>query len=155
MPDKKNTTTNAIPLEDYEKIVAQLELAQEGEKRALADYQNLQRRQQEERARLVQLAASDLIQSLVEPLNNLQLAAKNLDDQGLNMVISQFLQALTDNGLEVLGDDLIGQPFDVELMEAVERKDQSIPVEKATVQTVTSPGYRLNGHILKHAKVIV
>src|SRR4051812_31121241 len=74
--------------------------AQEKERRAVADYANLTRRTQEERLRMIKLAAREVIESVLQPLEHLFLAKEQLKDPGLNMVYQQFQQALEQSGLE-------------------------------------------------------
>jgi len=127
---------------------SQLAAAQEKEKRALADYQNLIRRQQQDRAKLIQLANRDLIESLLPSLENLETAAAQLKDNGLELVLSQIKQVLAEFGVEEI--EALGKEFDVELMEAVESKG-----EGQTVKKVLRKGYKLNGLVIQHAKVVL
>ena len=69
-------------------------------KRALADYQNLQKRYDRERADFVQFASAGLILRLIEVLNHLEKAAENLKDKGLDIIVTEFKKVLTENGLE-------------------------------------------------------
>ncbi|MFZ5376521.1 MAG: nucleotide exchange factor GrpE [Patescibacteria group bacterium] len=123
-------------------------ILQEKERRAIADYQNLLRRQQDERQRLVKMAGLEIVESLLQPFEHLQLAAEQLNDQGLNMVVNQFRQALAEVGLEEI--EVMGKRFDYNLMEAVEQADESTKVVK-----VVRRGYKLNGEVIQHAKVIL
>lgn len=127
---------------------SQLLAAQEREKRVLADYQNLVRRSQEERLRMAKLAASEMAMAVLQPLDHLQLAAEQIQDKGLSMVVTEFWQSLRDQGLEEIM--VMGKPFDVTTMEVVEKKGTG---EK--VVAVASRGYRLNGEVIRHAKVIL
>jgi molecular chaperone GrpE (heat shock protein) len=126
-----------------------LQQCQERERRAQADYQNLVRRTQEERVRLVALANADLLEALLQPLDHLELAAQQLKDTGLNMVLSQFKNTLSQFGLEQIAVE--GQKFDVTTMEVIERKSET----GETVMAVAAPGYRLNGQVFRHAKVVI
>ena len=114
--------------------------------RALADYQNLVRRQQDDRQKLARLANLDFVTSLLEPLEHLQLAAQQLNDGGLNMVLGQLVERLKEQGLEPIIP--IDQPFDVSTMEAVDTQG-----EGKIVGSVIKPGWKLNGMVIQHAKV--
>ena len=122
--------------------------AEEREKRALADYQNLVRRSQAERLQVMKLAGVEFASVLLAPLDNLNRAASQLNDPGLNLVISQFNQTLAQVGLEEI--KVLGQKFDVNTMEAVETQGGG---EK--VIGVVTKGYRLNGEVIAHAKVVL
>ena len=122
--------------------------AEEREKRALADYQNLVRRSHEDRLRAIKLAGAEFASVLLQPLDNLARAAAQLNDPGLTMVVTQFDQALAQAGLEEI--KVMGQKFDVNTMEVVETKNSG---EK--VIAVVSKGYTLNGEVIQHAQVVL
>jgi molecular chaperone GrpE len=139
-------------------LKAKLKQAQEKEKRALADYQNLLRRTQEQRARLIKMAGKNLIASLLPALDNLQRAAQQIDDDGLNLVNDQLWQALKAAGLEKI--QAKGQEFNVNTMEAVDNRDKEgkqkdQDQQALVVQEVVKPGYKLKGEVIQHAKVIL
>jgi len=131
-------------------LEAQLDAAGEQARRAQADYQNLLRRIQAEKVEFIKFSNQDLVTQLIEPLRNLSLAAQALNDQGLNMVIDQFWSVLHDLGVKQIGSEIVGQEFNVETMEAIERKG-----EGNQVLTVVAPGYILNDKVIEHAKVMV
>lgn len=126
----------------------QLQDAKRREQLALADYQNLVRRTSEERSKVARLAAANFVQDLIQPLSHLALASEQINDPGLNMVISQLWQSLENNGLKKI--DALGKQFDVNTMEATETGDHGKKVIK-----VVSEGYILNGEVIQHAKVIL
>jgi molecular chaperone GrpE len=130
------------------KLAANYEAVLEREKRVIADYQNLVRRSQEDRVKFVKLASSDFALSLLQPLDHLALAAAQLKDQGLDMVMNELWMILKDQGLEEI--TVMGEPFDVSAMEVVEKQGKA---EK--VVAVVSRGYRLNGEVIRHAKVVL
>ncbi len=146
MPKKDQKPTKK--LDELTELKEQLVLALEREKRALADYQNLVKRNQEERIKALQLANLSLIETMLTPLEHLSLAAEQLDDQGLNMVIRDFWQVLEEAGLEEIYPQ--DKEFDLETMEVVDKEG-----EGQTVSKVVKRGYRLNGQVIQHAKVIV
>lgn len=138
--------------DSVEEIKAQLQQAKDAELRARADYQNLIRRNQAERQQLIKLATKSLVSDLLQPIEHLALASQQLNDQGLNMVVTQFWQTLENNGLQEINP--VGQPFDVETMEAVEIKGEGSE-DELEVLSVVKRGYRLNGEVIQHAKVVV
>ncbi|MCL4208741.1 nucleotide exchange factor GrpE [Patescibacteria group bacterium] len=151
-------------VKQIETLQAELLLAKEKERRAVADYQNLVRRSGEERIRIAKLAALDFIEVLLDPLSHLSLASDQLNDQGLKMVVDQLWRKLNEVGLEEINP--VGQLFDVNTMEAVldpskESADEQNPTKKDEknqthkVSKVVAKGYKLNGEVVRHAKVIV
>ena len=125
-----------------------LEEARAKEQRALADYQNLVRRTQQERVKIAKMASQELVESLLQPLEHLSLAAEQVNDPGINMVITDLWQALGSQGLREV--DALGKKFDVNTMEVVEREGKG-----ETVMKVIKRGYLLNGEVIQHAKVVV
>lgn len=126
----------------------QLVQAQEKEKRAIADYQNLLRRTRDERLQLLNMANRDFLFSLIEPLENLQKSANQLGDQGLNMVMEQFRQVFDQLNIEII--DPMGKNFDLETMEVIDKKNKG----KKVIEVIQRC-YKLNGQVAAHAKVVL
>lgn len=141
-PDLKSLTAKVQALE------LALSQCQERERRALADYQNLLRQSQNQRASLIKLANADLLLAILEPLEHLSVAKEQLQDEALNMIVKQIWKRLNEMGLEEI--EVLNKKFDVETMEAVEKKGDG---EK--VVEVLRKGYRLNGEIIQHAQVVL
>lgn len=143
---KKHTASGKERIDELE---AQVKEKEEGKRRALADYDNLLRRTREERERIVKLAASDVIEKLLEPMDNLERAAEHINDQGLSMVVAQFKKVLEGEGLQEI--PTLGKPFDPEMMEATDLVDG----EKNIAVRIDRKGYVLHGIVVRHAKVAV
>lgn len=138
---------------NVEELEQQIQDAQAQVLRAQADYQNLLRRTREEKMKIIQLANANLILAMLEPLDNLQLAAGQLDDNGLNMVVDQFKKTLEQ--FEVIELDPIGAKFEVESMEAVENLAKEKDDSELKVVEVRRKGYQMNGVVIRHAQVVV
>src|SRR5882672_6499330 len=80
-------------------LVEKLEEAEGKYRRALADYQNLQKRVQEEKGEWIRAANKDLLLRLLPVLDTLMLAQKHLQDQGLTVSINQFLDIIKTEGV--------------------------------------------------------
>jgi len=133
---------------DYATLAEQLGDAKRREQLALADYQNLIRRTNEERGKIARLAARTFLEDLLQPLSHLSMASEQLNDAGLNMVVSQLWQALENNGLQKI--DALGKEFDVSTMEATDTGKNGKKVVK-----IVRDGYLLNDEVIQHAKVIL
>ncbi|MEA2056821.1 MAG: nucleotide exchange factor GrpE [Patescibacteria group bacterium] len=144
---KSKKQENNLQIE-LDQLREQLLASQEKEKRALADYQNLIRRTGEERSFVVKMANKDLIKKIIPTLSNLHRACQQLDDQGLILVADQLEQTLKEFGLEEI--KVKGQSFDVNTMEAVDKRDDGEQVVE-----VMQKGYCLKGEVVQHAKVIL
>ena len=146
----EQVNTSEKPTPDEMIVALELENKQLAEKaaRAVADYQNLERRQREDQAQIVSFAQEQVFGSLLQPLHHLSLAAENLKNQGLDMVVAQFWQVLAEQGLEEIKP--IGEVFDAAVMEAVTKEGDG-----ETVLAVITPGYKLHGKVIQPAKVKV
>lgn len=154
--DRKNSPKTDVKkmteLEKLEARIADLEealiLSNEKEKRAMADYQNLVRRSREERQSFVKMANRDFALGILQPLEHLAMAATQINDQGLDMVIAQLQKQLENEGLVEI--PAMGQKFDLETMEAVDKEGEGDKVVK-----VVRKGYTLNGEVIQHAQVVL
>lgn len=119
-------------------------------KRALADYANLKKRTEEERAAVVKFANSVLTVKFLEILDSLETAQKNLKDPGLDLVIKKFKDTLvSENIKEIAAQD---QNFDPNLHEAISTVDGD---KEGQIVEVLQKGYELDGKILRPARVKV
>jgi len=118
--------------------------------RALADYQNLEKRVEEERKLLSKLSASLLIEKILPVLENTEKAQAHLKDEGLEMVIKQFKDILYSEGVEEISAE--GAQFDPNLHEAIETQEGE---NDNTITKVVSKGYKIEDTVIRPAKVIV
>lgn len=120
-------------------------------KRSLADYQNLQRRVQEEKVMWIKTASKELLLKLLPVLDTLMLAHKHLSDKGLDLSINQFLQVLHSEGVQKI--ETQDQEFDPQTMEAI--GTQEVDKKQGKVIEEVRAGFRLHDTILRPAQVIV
>ena len=137
--------------EEVEALKATVEEVDNKYKRALADYQNLEKRVREERGEWIVKANRDLLLHLLPILDTLMLVAKHIkvEDQGLTLSISQFLDILKAEGVEKI--ETIGKKFDPSIMQCVE----TVSGEEGKVLEDVRSGYSLNGNVLRPALVKV
>lgn len=118
-------------------------------KRALADYQNLEKRVSSEKSGWIMGANKDLILRLLPGLDSLLLAEKHTEDAGVKMSIKHFLDIFEAEGVRKIETE--NKEFDPHLMEAVSTKSG----EEGKVLEEVKAGYILNGQVLRPAQVIV
>lgn len=135
--------------EALKSLAAQLE---NNYKRALADYQNLQRRTQEEKSEWIRMANREMILKLLPVLDTLMLAAKHLQDKGLELSIDQFFRVLTDEGVTKI--EVLGKPFDPHTMEAVTTQESGEEKKGKVIEEVRT-GFLFGDYVLRAAQVIV
>lgn len=125
-------------------------------KRAVADYQNLEKRVQEDSLAVVQYSRTQLISRLLPALDSLDQAVAGASEaetnsgwlKGVMMSIKQLRQILVDEGL--LEVEVSGK-FDPNLHEAVDVKEG----EDNLILQVVQRGYTLNGKVVRPARVVV
>lgn len=117
--------------------------------RALADYQNLEKRVGLEKEEFAKFANSQLILKILPGLDSLEKASQHLKDEGLKLALKQLADELASSGLEKM--ETLGQDFDPETMECLEVTEG----EEGKVLDEIRPGYKLNNRVLRVAQVRV
>ena len=152
MVGKKNPQPNQA-VEEMKKLEDELSLLKGQLVRALADYQNLEKRVASDREGWVRFAGSEIVSKFLPILDTLKLVLKNQPgeaQEGLAIAIKQFENVLEEIGVDVVATG--GKVFNPETMECVETvngdSENQIAEELAT-------GYTYNGRLLRPAKVKV
>lgn len=118
-------------------------------KRALADYQNLQKRLPQDVQRRVTFEKKQIFANVLHILDNLERAQQHLNDPGIKITIDNFITYLKSQGVEEIATDSL--PFDPQTMECIEKG----PDESEIVTQTLSKGYRLEETVLRPAQVVV
>lgn len=118
-------------------------------KRALADYDNLQKRIGREKEEFIKFATCVLIDKILAVLSDLERAQAHLKDQGLELAIGKLKDVLKKEGLEEI--EVSGKKFDTQLMECVEK----VKGEENKIIEVVNKGYLMHGRVLRPAQVKV
>jgi molecular chaperone GrpE len=133
-----------------------LELAQ----RTKADFENYRKRVARETSEALARGKADLARQLLPALDNLERAlAAGVDAsahgalvEGVAMVRDELRSRLEEAGVEAF--DPTGEKFDPQLHEALSTRPADGTESGVVVETVEK-GYRLNGQVLRAAKVVV
>ena len=133
-----------------------LELAQ----RTKADFENYRRRVATETSEALVRGKADLAKQLLPALDNLERALAAGEDaaahealvKGVGMVSDELHNRLEAAGVEWF--DPIGERFDPQLHEALSTKPED-GTESGVVLETVEKGYRLNGRVLRPARVVV
>ena len=136
-------------VKDNKKLKEELDDLTHKWKRALADYQNLEKRVNFEKEDFIRFASAQLILKILPALDSLEKAEKHLKDEGLSLAIRQLQQVLQEEGLEEI--QVLGREFDPEEMECVEVGEG----EEGRVLAEARKGYKLKGKVLRCAQVKV
>jgi len=126
--------------------------------RAQADFENYRKRAAREAAAATQRAKSGLVGELLPVVDNLERAlgsASEAEEQlagGVRLVHSELVAVLNRNGVEQY--DPAGEKFDPAVHEALSTREHE-DAEPGVVLDVVEKGYRLNGNVLRPARVVV
>jgi molecular chaperone GrpE len=128
--------------------------------RLAADMENLKKRQERERADLLQFANESLVKELLPLVDNLeraldhgrQLAAPEALLEGIEMVHQGFLKALDRFGVTPL--DSLGRQFDPAFHNAM-MQEEAPGVPDSSVIKELQKGYVMNQRLLRPAMVVV
>lgn len=118
--------------------------------RALADYQNFEKRVFEEKLATREEVTFQLLLRLIPFLDNLDQAEIFIKDKGLAMIRKQYYQGLEEMGIKEI--PVLGKEFDPHIAEAIEMVDG----EKDNIMVeVLRKGYQYHDKVLRPAQVRV
>ena len=153
--------TEKVEVSELEKT--QSELAEQKDKylRLMAEFENYKRRTSKERLELIQTAGKDVLVSLLDVLDDVDRAEKQIatsDDlaaqkEGVQLVFNKIKSTLYSKGIKPM--ESLQQEFDVEKHEAI--TEIPAPSEELVGKVIdeVQKGYLLNDKIIRFAKVVV
>lgn len=144
----------SVPLAEFEAVMGERDQYLDSLRRLKAEFDNSRKRQERERARILESASEKLVQELLPVLDNLDRALESEGDirEGVQATRGQLADVLANEGLLPVASD--GQPFDPNVHEAV-MGQPSEDHEEGTVLQTFQRGYLLNGRAIRPAKVVV
>lgn len=134
---------------ETERLQAEVGQYKEQYLRVLADYQNLERRVQEQRRELLVSAGRDILLRILPILDTLQLAEKHSKDQAITASIKQFLAILSAENVKRIETER--KEFDPLTMECV---TTAAGKENIILEELRA-GYLLGEKVLRTAQVVV
>lgn len=117
--------------------------------RALADYQNLEKRTNEKINDIRTHANEDTVKAILPVYTMLGKAREYIKNSGLDLIYKQFESILDSMGVKKL--EVIGKEFDPSLMDGIEANAQ----HDGTVIEELEPGYLMHDRVLLVARVKV
>ena len=124
--------------------------------RTQADFENYRKRTARETALGEGRGIAKVVKEILPALDNLELALQAAGDdevaEGFKLVRNEFVAALARLGIEPFSPE--GQPFDPSEHEAMSQQPVE-GVETGTVASVYQQGYRIDGTVLRPARVVV
>lgn len=127
-----------------------------------AEYDNALKRFEREKSNILKFGSENILRDIIGSIDLFELTVNALqNDQdpkvknvrvGLEMIRKQMLDTLMKHGLERVS--ALGSIFDPNVHEAVSQELNS-EVEENSVIKEHQPGYKLNGRLIRAAKVVV
>lgn len=122
-------------------------------RRLQAEFDNFRKRALREQTAMASRASARLIEKLLPVLDNFEAAvAHGEGGPGVAMVYKQLRATLEDEGLEEIPAE--GVPFDPNLHDAFEAHEDESVSEPVSAK-VYRKGYKIGGHVVRHAMVSV
>ncbi len=151
-----DTLTGDSVREEVDHLKAELDHVRDIYLRKLAEFDNFRKRVEREREEGQRAATEELVRILLPVLDNFERALEHAEDdsgafhQGVGMIAKQLWDVLERTGVAVVNP--LGQPFDPELHEAVQRVEDS-EHGPGTVASVMLKGYTLGDRLIRPAMV--
>lgn len=164
MQEEKENEVNLESNQDFKKLMeeidskkAEIEEKDDRLKRLMAEFDNFKKRSQKERDVLYNSLVSEIFQSLLPVIDNLEKAvsAKTEDagyKQGVEMVLKQFQDVLNANGIKEI--ESVGKTFNPELHEAIGTVTDESLGEKE-IKEEYRKGYIIGDKVIRHSLVVV
>lgn len=141
---------------ELEQLKLRVEQAENSHRRALADYQNLQKRVSDQRSELILSANRDLLLRILSVLDTLVLANQHVENEGLKVAINQFLDVLKSEGVtRIKTEGAEFNPHTMECVAVVEDPSASSGQAENKIIEEMRAGYMLNDKVLRPAQVKV
>jgi molecular chaperone GrpE len=167
--NEENLTEEAIAAEEasaavvhsrLQELEGELSASRDRHLRLAAEFDNYRKRTVREQSDAAARAQSALVAKLADVLDDLDRATQHSEAstkealvEGVELVERKFRQVLEAAGLERV--DPRGEQFDPESMEALMSVPTDNPEEDGHVADVFQPGYRLQGMLVRPARVTV
>ncbi len=121
--------------------------------RALADYQNLLKRFEQERVKIREEAMAEVLKPFLEVYEDIERAESFVEDEGLRLIKEKFEKVMRMFGVSEI--ELEGKDFDPEKAEVVDVQPAERKEEENKISKVYRKAYRLKDRILQVGKVQV
>lgn len=122
-------------------------------KRALADYQNLERRVSQERILHGQRAVKDVVLTLLPAIDTLTQAAKHIKDEGFSLALKHFDDSLARIGVTKI--ETVGKKYDPFTMEVIASEAVEDNKKIDIVLEEFRAGYMVADELIRPAQVKV
>ncbi len=158
---KETEQQEQTPEEKIAELEKQVEELKRQQLYKVAEFDNFRKRVMQEKADLIKNGGTKVITTLLPIIDDLERAQQNMDKyedvaavkEGLNLIIEKFFKLMAQEGLKKM--DVVGQPFDADLHEAIAMVPGQPDEQKGKVMDCMMAGYTLNDKVIRYAKVAV
>ena len=163
--DEETTTTDTMAdastaEDELVKLAAEVAEWKDKYVRLQAEFDNYRKRTLREKMELVETGGKDVLLAMLPVKDDVERAVaamfktEDLESvrQGVQLIAQKFTEALKQRGVTQI--EVVGQPFDEEVAEAVARFAAG-EEQKGLVIDCVQTGYRLGERVLRFAKVVV
>ena len=127
----------------------------------MAEFDNYRRRVSQEKLELIDTASKGVINDLLPVVDNFERALKSLAESeasesarmGTELIYKQLLDVLKKKGVTEI--EAMGKELDTDEHEAVAQVPAPEEAQKGKVVDVIQKGYKLNGKVIRFAKVVI
>lgn len=164
-PEKGHKNRNQRKMDalrqDNEKIAQEKAEIHDKYIRLYSEFDNYRRRTQREKLDLIKNASEQIIVGLLPVLDDMERAlqysaqteGEEAEKEGMLLIYNKLKTFLTQQGLEAI--QAIGEPFDVDLHEAVTTVPAEKEEDKGRVLDEIQKGYKLNEKVIRFSKVVI
>ncbi len=148
------------PVDELTKLTAEVADWKDKYLRLQAEFDNYRKRTLREKMELVETGGKDVLLAMLPVKDDVERAVAAMmktDDvesvrQGVQLIAQKFTEAFKQRGVTAI--EVVGQPFDEEVAEAVARFAAGEEKQGVVIDCVQT-GYRLGERVLRFAKVVV
>lgn len=146
---------NKVLDKKIQELEGKIKEAEESRLRALADYQNLQKRIVKEKEELSYLLVASLLHQIIEIKEDLERFLEGEKNEGVKAILDKLNAVLTEKDVQEI-EIKSGDEFNPEFMEAIAALEGKGDNMKNKVVELIQKGYRLGtGRVIRSAKVVV
>jgi len=144
-----------------EELEASVEELNDKYLRLYSEFDNYRKRTVKEKAELYKTAAEDTVLSILPVVDDFERALKAADDsedgaahkEGIELIYNKLVGILKNKGVEPIDEKEVD--FDLDIHEAITKIPAPSEDLKNKVVDVVEKGYKLNGKVIRFAKVVI
>lgn len=115
--------------------------------RLYAEFENYKKRTQKEKEDIKNLTKLETLAVILDVDNDLFIASNKVKSEGVNLILSKLDKFLKSQGIESIQNE----KYDADVHEVI----SVVETGKEGIVEVVSKGYKLNGNVIRHPKVIL